>query len=88
MLQVGEGRVTNFDIGFMVPLLDSVTCSTSICSLCDRTSEGMKYHYKEEWWLSSRAVMTTRNIYITTINNIFRASIPGPLKTLTSTYKV
>ena len=46
--------------------------------------DGIGLHHADTEWLSDRAVITTKNVYLEEINTIVGAWIPGELKVFKS----
>lgn len=45
-----------------------------------RVFDGLGLHYADTGWISSRAVITTKNVHLEEINGIVGAMLPGELR--------
>ena len=84
LIKVGENRAPDTTEDDRVRLPVSVHVSSDIRELCYKVFHGMELNYADTGWVSKRAVLTTKNVYLEEINMIVGALIPGHLTTFKS----
>ncbi len=83
LLRLGEGRLE--ETGDNDVLLPSyVNTSETLSELCSSVFESIEEHWNDTDWLTSRAVLVTKNVKLGDINEMVGSRIPGEIKTYRS----
>ena len=83
LLKVGEGRLQP-DSEVMIELPSSVNMEQDAASLALSVFEGIEDNYADAEWVTSRAILATKNARLDLLNGIIGSKIPGNYKTLIS----
>ncbi len=67
-----------------VQLPSYVNTSGTLSELCSSLSQDIEQHWSDPDWLTSRAVLVTKNVKLEEINEMVASRIPGELKTFKS----
>ena len=83
LLRVGEGRLEETsDNDVLLP--SYVSTSETLSELCNSVFEGIEENWDNTEWLTSRAILVTKNAELNGINEMVGSRIPGEPKTFRS----